>query len=266
MRGVASESSLTRDMNAKTVSVILAVAGLGLGIGWYQTSRLASEDRARSTSHLLTLSNELVATTSRLTEQQKVNASLESNLAHRIEEVGLISNRWTYVAAELTRTEAEAKAAAEAARIEIEKKDKQISQLEGEREDLTKKMDGLTEEITGLNGKIADTEKKLATSEGNREQLQRELKRLLSEKAELERKFNDLAMLRDQVRKLREELSVARRIDMIRRGLYGSDKKGAEVLNQGFRRPAPASTNPPAPLEAELGSDGSSKVKTPAPK
>ena len=53
---------------------------------------------------------------------------------------------------------------------------------------------------------------------------------------------------------------------MIRRGLYGSDKKGAEVLNQGFRRPAPASTNPPTPLEAELGSDGSSKVKTPDPK
>ncbi len=150
--------------------------------------------------------------------------------------------------------------------MEIEKKDKQISQLEGEREDLTKKMDGLTDQITGLNGKIAETEKKLATSEGNREQLQRELKRLLAEKAELERKFNDLAQLRDQVRKLREELSVARRIDMIRRGLYGSDKKGAEVLNQGFRRPAPASTNPPAPLEAELGSDGSSKVKTPNPK
>jgi len=263
---VASESNLKGHMSTKTVSVVLAVAGLGLGIGWYQTSRLASEDRARSFSHLLTLSNELVATTSKLTEQQKVNASLESNLALRIEEVGLISNRWTYVAAELTRTEAEAKAAAEAARIEIEKKDKQISQLEGEREDLTKKMDGLTEEITGLNGKIAETEKRLATSEGNREQLQRELKRLLAEKAELERKFNDLAMLRDQVRKLREELSVARRIDMIRRGLYGSDKKGAEVLNQGFRRPAPASTNPPAPLEAELGSDGSSQVKTPAPK
>lgn len=252
-------------MSAKTLSLLLLLVVLGLGAGWIYTSKQASEEQARSTSRLMTLSNDLVTTTFRLTEQQKVNASLETNLASRIQELGILSNRWTEVSLELNRTETEAKVAAESARAEIERRDKQIAGLEGERDDLTQKMEGLTGEISGLNTRINETERKLATSEGDREQLQRELRRLLAEKAELERKFNDLAVLRDQVRRLKDELSIARRIDFIRRGLYGFEKKGAQVLNEGFRKAPAATTNAPAPLKAEIGSDGSAKVQDPAP-
>jgi len=250
-------------MNAKTLSILLVVAGLGLGAGWFLTSRRAAEEHTRSMSHILTLSNDLVTTTFKLTEQQKVNTSLETNLASRIGELGSLSNRWSYVSGELTRTEAEAKAAAETARVEIERRDQQITGLEGERDDLSHKMDGLTGEITGLSRKIVDTERKLASSEGDRDQLQRELKRLLVEKAELERKFNDLAVLRDQVKQLKEDLSVARRIDFIRRGLYGFEKKGAQVLNEGFRPVAAPTANANRPIQAEVGTDGSVKVQAP---
>ena len=255
-------------MSAKSLSILLLLVVLGLGAGWFIAHKEATEEQARSTSRLMTLSNDLVSTTFRLTEQQKVNASLETNLASRVQELGILSNRWTYVSQELTRTETEAKAAAEAARAEIERRDKQIAGLEAERDDLTQKMEGLTGEISGLNTRINETERKLATSEGDREQLQRELRRLLAEKAELERKFNNLAVLRDQVRKLNDELSIARRIDFIRRGLYGYEKKGAQVLMEGFRKAPAAATNAPAPLQAEIGTDGSAKVQdpTPAPK
>jgi len=114
-----------------------------------------------------------------------------------------------------------------------------------------------------LNTRITDTERKLAASEGDRDLLQRELKRLLAERAELERRFNDLAVLRDQVRKLREEMSIARRVDYFRRGLYGTGKKGAQVLNDGFRNVAKAAPTPtPTPIEAEVGTDGSVRVGT----
>jgi len=62
----------------------------------------------------------------------------------------------------------------------------------------------------------ADTERKLAASEGDREFLLAELKRLQAEKVDLERQFNDLALLRDQIRKLKDELSIASRLEWIR--------------------------------------------------
>ena len=59
----------------------------------------------------------------------------------------------------------------------------------------------------------------------------------MAEKAELERQFNDLAVLRAQVSKLKEELSVARRLEWIRQGLFAStEQRGAQKLMQGLRR------------------------------
>jgi hypothetical protein len=89
------------------------------------------------------------------------------------------------------------------------------------------------------------------------------------EKAELERQFNDLATLRTQVAKLKEELSIARRLEWIRMGIYGAqDKKGAERLMAGSM-PAPKSNN--FNLNVELKQDGGGQIvpppgNTPAPK
>lgn len=252
-------------MNAKTWSIILGVIGLNLGIGWLLTSKQAAEKEATAAARIISLSNNLVETTSQLTREQKNALLLQTNLMQRTDELGTYSNRWTEVAEMLARSEADAKTAAAVAQAEIEKRDRQITDLEQEREGLTKRMDGLTSEIGTLNGKISETERKLKTSEGDRDQLQRELRRMLAEKAELERRFNDLASLRDQVRKLKEDLNVARRIDLIRRGLYGSDKKGAQVLNEGIRRPAPPIDGTNFPVKAELGTDGSVRITSPTP-
>src|SRR5437868_6465012 len=83
---------------------------------------------------------------------------------------------------------------------EIAKRDSKIKELEGQNDEMTKKLTELNGSIGSLEKQIADTEKRLAASEGDRAFLLKELKRLQIEKAELERQFNDLVVLRDQVR------------------------------------------------------------------
>ena len=75
-------------------------------------------------------------------------------------------------------------------------------------------------------------------------------------------------MLREQVRKLRDELSISRRLDWIRRGLYGDIGKGAERLQRGFVTVTPASTNASRSergqynLDVEINRDGAVKIGT----
>jgi len=253
-------------MKSKLLPAVLVLICLGLGAGWFLNSKKAEETRILMEGQQSALSNDLVATTGKLTEQVRVNATLETNLSQRIEDLNTVSNKWVATSGELTRTSVDAAKAAAEAKTEIERRDKQISDLEGEKDDLTKKMSELNGQIGGLENQIKITERKLAASEGDREALKKELKRLIAEKNDLEKKFNDLAVLRDQVRKLKEELNIARRLDFIRRGLYGFDKKGAQLFQEGIRPKVAANSATNAyPLKVEVGTDGSTRVET-APK
>jgi chromosome segregation ATPase len=162
----------------------------------------------------------------------------------------------------LAKAEADARAAAKAAEAEIAKREAKIAELESQNLALDKQAGDLKSAIGTLESKIADTEKKLAASEGDREFLLKELKRLQAEKAELERKFNDLIVLREQVRKLKDELDVARRLDWIKKGLLGgAGLKGGPLLQRGFGRGAAGDTN--FGLNVELKRDGGAKITTP---
>lgn len=238
-------------MNTKVFAGVFFFVSAGLAFWLYRTDQRATSERAAAARVAGTLSNEWVTAAQKLSEEQKVSARLNTDLSAKLEELGVYSNRWTYVATELNRTESEAKAAAAAARAEIEKRDQHITGLENEKDELGKKMNDLNGQIGSLSGQIRETERKLAASEGDRDYLKTELKRLLVEKSELERKFADLALLREQVKKLKEELSIANRIDFIRRGLYGTATKGATMLQNGIKNPAPTLVNRPT-LEAEL--------------
>ena len=84
-----------------------------------------------------------------------------------------------------------------------------------------------------------------------------------AEKAELERQFNDLAVLRAQVGKLKEELAIARRLEFIRLNLFGvTAKGGAEKLMTPAKPPTAASgTN--FDLNVELRPSAPARVVTP---
>ena len=93
------------------------------------------------------------------------------------------------------------------------------------------------------------------------------MRRLITEKVELEKQFNDITVLRAQVSKLREELTIARRIEWIRNGLFASsEQKGAQKLMQGLT-PAQSQAKAAKPnydLNVEVTADGSVRVIPPA--
>lgn len=236
------------------VVVCLVLATLLL----YRHSQAVKQKKA-DINNLLQYSNNLAQTSARLAEQEIVNQSLETNLTVRGDELRQYSNQLANVSNNLARVEAEARRAADTAQAEMARRDTKINSLESERDDLTKRMGELNISMTNLENQISQTQKRLAASEGDREFLLKELKRLQTEKAELERQFNDLAILREQVRKLKTELSIARRLDWIRRGLYGEEKGGAR-LQKGFGKAPP---KPVYDLNVELSETGAVRVIPP---
>jgi len=243
-------------MKGKNVTVVLVVLCAVFGVGLLIRHLTAQKDERIAEDRIRVLSKDVADTQKKLNEQTKVNAVLDTNLAVRTTEVENFSNRLVNVSAELAKTEADAKTAAETAKAEMAKRDAKIAELEGQNDEMTKKMTDLNTALTGLEKQIDDTKQKLAASEGDREFLLKELKRLQAEKAELERQFNDLAVMREQVRKLKDELSIARRLEWIRRGLYGTEK-GAEKLQKGFVSTTGQSN---FDLNVEIRQDGAAKV------
>jgi len=107
---------------------------------------------------------------------------------------------------------------------------------------------------------------RLATSQTNNEFLNNELKKQMAQRAELERKFNDLAEVRAQVKKLRTDLFIARRLEWMREGVDPTKMlKGGQLLMQ--RAPATGTASAAASssynLNVEVGSDGSVHVIAP---
>ncbi len=256
-------------MKASIAIIVLIFVALLLGVALLHTQSKAKNEKNQDTVRIVRLSNDLVQAEGKLDEQRKVNEQLVNNLAAKIDEVNAFSNKLSITSNQLQQTVSDAKAAAMAAAEEIAKRDQKITQLETERDDLDKKMIGLNANLSSLTSKMSETERKLAASEGDREFLLKELRRLQTEKADLERRFNDLVVLRAQVNKLKDELTAAKRLDWFRRGLYGDTPKGATllmdkrpVMTGSGRMPGSApATN--APTNVEIRSGGGSRIVNP---
>jgi chromosome segregation ATPase len=245
----------------KAAIIILVILSLGLGVTLFVRHTQAVKLKNEKDETILerdNLSNRLEQTKTKLDEMTQVNSTLETNLTTRSQDLTTKSNDLVKITAELAKTQKEAKAASEAATAELAKRDARISELETQKSALDEQANGLKSAIGTLEKSIADTEKKLTASEGDREFLLKELKRLQVEKAGLERQFNDLALLRTQVSKLKDELSISRRLEWIRMGIYGQQEvKGAERL-MAPAAIATAATN--FNLQVELKQDGGAMI------
>lgn len=248
-------------MNSKIVAILLTILCLLLGAGLAYRHTTATTEKRQDVKTITHYSNEVVDVTRKLKEQELVNVSLERDYTTQSEELKHYSNRIVALNANIAKVQSDAQSAAETAKEELRRRDTRITELESQRDGMTQKMNELTNSITGLELQIADTQRKLEASEGDREFLLKELKRLQAEKSELERQFNDLAQLREQVKRLRDELSISRRLEWIRRGLYGS-LKGGELLRRGFQT---ATTRTNFNLDVEIRRDGGVEVLTNAP-
>jgi chromosome segregation ATPase len=251
-------------MSAKILSVLLLLVCVGLGIGLFYRHQQAIEHVGEKDKVIEEHSNRLVRVFADLEDAKMTNQMLYTNLETRTVELERLSNNLTEISANLAKTQADAQTAAEAAAAEVAKRDAKIAELEGQNDNLTTRMVDLNTTMASLETQIQLTQRKVEAAEGDREFLLEELRRLQREKAELERQFNDLAVLREQVRRLRDELSVARRLEWIRQGIYGQEKKGAEKLMEGTLMPAPVPrTN--VDLNVELRQDGEVKIESSTP-
>ncbi len=246
---------------------ILVILSLALGGGLLMRHKKAAEQAQLDQIQIAVLSNDLLKASSQRDELQRISLILETNLTLRGSEVSEFSNKLVSINVALEKTKSDAQAAAEIYEAEKKKRDGKIAELEQENTTLEKQSDDLKGAIGGLEKAIVDTEKKLAASEGDREFLLKELKRLQAEKAELERQFNDIVELRKQVSRLREELSIARRIEWLKKGIFGfSDMKGGQMLLPNVKTTPSKATNATGTnfgLQAELRSDGSATISTP---
>jgi chromosome segregation ATPase len=239
----------------------------GLGLALLVVNNKAHREKQELYDALSVQSNTVTTIKTSLEEQQAVNQVLETNLAAtRVD----YSNKLTLSDANLRSAEenlekakTEAKAQADAEIAEIATRDKKISDLENQNQDLDKQASDLRGHISGLQTQINATQDKLARSEGDREVLLKELKRLQTEKTALESRFNDLAVMQAQVRKLKNELSVAQNLDWIRRGIYDAIKeKGGERLISPPNNSSPEAN--PA-LNVELHRTGETNILSPPP-
>jgi chromosome segregation ATPase len=260
---------LVRVMKNRIGAIVLVVLCLGLGIGLIASRKQASDQQHESSERIETLSNKWVKTSSDLEEQKQVAAMYEKDIDAQKKAFGELTNNFTRVSTDLSQTSAKlatTEATLQANQQELAKREARITELETQTQDLNKQATDLSNQLTNLTTQIADTQRKLAASEGDKVYLEKELKRLIAEKTELERQFNDLTVLRAQVAKLKQEMNIARRLEWIRQGLFAkAEQKGAQQLMQGAGT-APAAAKAPKPaydLNVEVNADGSVKVIPP---
>lgn len=284
-------------MKAKLTIVALLFLSIGLGVALFLIYQVNEKQRVKADGYIDDLKSERDKIRTSLDEQKKVNSALESDVSNRVAETKTLSlnltnvvTNLTVVASNLVETKAQlattetklAKAETEvkateaaltatktamaalekAKQEEIAQRDAKLAQLETNKDELSKQVGVLNGNLAKLNSQISEAERRLAVSEGDREFLLKELKRMQAQKAELERQLNDLEFLREQINHLKAELSIAKRLDWIRRGLLGGDtKKGGQLLVEGFNR---SGTNAAPRLDVEIRRDGTAKP-APAP-
>jgi chromosome segregation ATPase len=252
-------------MKLKVFTVLLFLFCVALGVVLYMHNR-KNEELQKTTEEtsaaLTTVSTQLTNKSKDLSEQQQVNEALDKTNKTLEAEVVVFSNKLTETRTALEKTEADAKAKEQTAQTELAKRDAKIADLQGQKDDMSKRINSMSNVLAELQTQITSTERKLAVSDGDREFLLKELKRMQTEKADLERQFNDLKAIKVQVTKLKEELAIARRLEFIRAGVF-SGMKGGELLT---KKTPPTQTGKSATnfnLNVEFKQDGGATVVSP---
>ncbi|HEY2329920.1 MAG TPA: hypothetical protein VGI63_08930 [Verrucomicrobiae bacterium] len=241
-------------MKPKIVIVVLAVACLGLAIVLFATKKQGEERHGADVTTIMDLSNQVKNITINNEDLKQVNITLTNDLALSQEQIAQLSNSLAAASATLV----DSQTALTSAQTQITNLSSRIADLETENKVLDQRAGELTNAIAQLNVLIDSTRSQLATSETNNAFLQQELQKQMAQKAEIEHKFNDLSELRQQVGKVKTDLFVARRVQLMKNDT--GQKKGAELL---MTRSPVVTNSPNYGLNVEVGSDGSVRVISP---
>jgi chromosome segregation ATPase len=244
----------------------LAVVSAVLAIILFVVKSQDNKDLADASNSIMDFSNQLTSATTKVLELNQVNLKLTNDLAKTQQQVVELNQALTSASNTLTETTSSlngTKASLQTAEDQISNLNGRINDLESQNKALDDKAAKLNTTIAQLNQLIADTTKKLSESQTNNAFLTAELQKELALKAELERKFNNLDDVRAQVKKLRDEAFVARRLQLMKNS--ATERKGAELLVQRVVQTNGASSKIPPhyDLNVEVGSDGSVRIIPP---
>ena len=279
-------------MKIKIAIIVLAIAIVGLGIALFAIKKQAEEQQTKDAATIADLSGQVMSAKKQIDDLGQVNIVLTNDLAASRQQLAQLSNSLASAAAALNSAQSSLLSAQNQItnlNTYITNLNTHIADLEVQNKVLDQRASELTNSLAQLTASIEKTQTQLAIAETNRIFIEQELQKQMAKKAELEHKFNDLDTLRAQVRKLRDEMFVARRLQLMKND--NGTKKGAELLiqrnvtlaNVPAMKPAtvaapvvttnkPAVVRPPAPvakpasgydLNVEVGSDGSVKVIPP---
>jgi chromosome segregation ATPase len=247
--------------------VILVAVSVGLLIALLATKKAADTQRASDDDTINQFSNQLLKAQSNIEDLNQVNLVLTNDLATTRETLDTVSNNLTSNLVDTSNKLTQTQASLQDAQDQVTNLDSRIADLEAQNQVLDERAATLTNTIAMLDAQITETQQKLAISDTNNDFLTAQLQTQLALKAELQNKFDNLDTVRAQVKKLRDEAFVARRLQWMNNGNNsGNPQKGAEML----MHPAITSTNnatnlpPHYDLNVEVGSDGSVHVIPPA--
>jgi chromosome segregation ATPase len=252
-------------MKTKIIIVVLAVVCIGLGIALIAIKNQGDELHTKDVTSIGDYSNQVVNADQDIDRLSQVNLSLTNDLALSRQQSTDLSNSLANATTTLASTKSSLASVQDQVVTltnQVSTMNSQIADLESQNRVLDQRATDLTNTIAQLNAQIEDTENKLAIAQTNNVFIRGELQKQLAEKAELERKFNDLNEVRAQVKKLKDELFIARRMQLQK--YDNGTKKGGALLIQ--RTPLSKGPQQPASsydLNVEVGSDGSVKVIPP---
>ena len=150
----------------------------------------------------------------------------------------------------------------------LAEKDEKISALNTELNTVQNKNQDYGSQIEVLKSQVADKDReiddigrRLESAEEDRDHLILERKKLIAEKAELEKQFQDILVLRKKVQQLQVELMASKKLEWLRRGFYGgARKKGGSQLMSMSKKNDRKTVSPNADLNVEVRRDGTVKI------
>ena len=202
------------------VTVILVLACAGLVISLVVTQKHIDAERKKDADTILDFSNQVVDANAELNDLRQVNLMLTNDLNSSRQQIMDLSNQVLNVSDSLSNSQTQVKAEQD-----------QIAALQAQNQLLDQQAADLTNTINSLSAKILAAQAQLSVSETNNAFLSSQLTNELAANAELNRKFHDLKIVREQAKELHSELVMARRLQWIREGTApGSNVKGAQLL------------------------------------
>jgi len=195
-------------------------------------------------------------------------ADLTTNLTQARDTITQTENRLLKLKDDFDVQKAEHESFLEKTAEELAAKDKTIKTLnddlaaaKNKHRDYDTQISDLNTEIVTKDQEIDAIQRRLEASDADREFLLKQRDKLIAEKAELEKQFQDIAVLREKVLKLQGELMASRKLEWIRRGLYGGarQKGGSKLMSMSRRKPQEEPTTN-ADLNVEIRRDGTVKI------